>query len=403
MKILFLTFYYPPDLCAGSFRSHALIRAIQKKNKNIKIDVLTTMPNRYTSHNKKLKNLKYIEDNNNLTIYRIKLPLHKSGMFDQAISFIIYFIQVLKIIRKNDYDIVFASSSRLMTAFLGSVISRVKNVSLYLDIRDLFSDTLKDLLSPKINFFLMPIIKLIEYISFIRASKINIVSKGFKTHVESISNNNNTSFYTNGIDEIFLKNNNFTPKKNNFKNLPIILYAGNIGEGQGLHNIIGQVAKLMENKIQFIILGDGGAKNKLINSLAKHSIKNVKIINPVPQINLIDYYNNADILFLHLNAYKAFEKVLPSKIFEYCATNKPILAGVNGFASKFIKKEVQNSFVFAPCDEKEMIKKIKIILSNPINIERKTFIKKYNRVKIMEEMATEVLSFTKGINKYDKF
>ena len=403
MKILFLTFYYPPDLCAGSFRSHALIKAIQNKNKNIKIDILTTMPNRYTSHNKKLKNLKYIEDNNNLTIYRIKLPLHKSGMFDQAISFMIFFIQVLKIIRKNDYDIVFASSSRLMTAFLGSVISRIKNVSLYLDIRDLFSDTLKDLLSPKINFFLMPIIKLIEYFSFIRATKINIVSKGFKTHVESILNNNNISFYTNGIDEIFLQNNNFIPKKNNFKNLPIILYAGNIGEGQGLHNIIPQVAKLMENKIQFIILGDGGAKNKLINSLAKHSIKNVKIINPVPQINLIDYYNNADILFLHLNAYKAFEKVLPSKIFEYSATNKPILAGVNGFASKFIKKEVQNSFVFAPCDEKEMIKKIKIILSNPINIERKTFIKKYNRVKIMEEMAREVLSITKGINKYDKF
>ncbi len=50
-----------------------------------------------------------------------------------------------------------------------------------------------------------------------------------------------------------------------------------------------------------------------------------------------------------------------------------------------------------------MIKKIKIILSNPINIERKTFIKKYNRVKIMEEMAREVLSITKGINKYDKF
>ena len=135
----------------------------------------------------------------------IKFPPYPNAMrlhFNQ--------IDIIKQIdfRKNDYDIVFASSSRLMTAFLGSVISRIKNVSLYLDIRDLFSDTLKDLLSPKINFFLMPIIKLIEYFSFIRATKINIVSKGFKTHVESILNNNNISFYTNGIDEIFLQNNN---------------------------------------------------------------------------------------------------------------------------------------------------------------------------------------------------
>jgi len=32
---------------------------------------------------------------------------------------------------------------------------------------------------------------------------------------------------------------------------------------------------------------------------------------------------DADVLFLHLNAYKAFEKVLPSKIFEYAATGRP--------------------------------------------------------------------------------
>ena len=48
----------------------------------------------------------------------------------------------------------------------------------------------------------------------------------------------------------------------------------------------------------------------------------------MPQHELLNYYNQANILFLHLNSIKAFEKVLPSKIFEYAASNKPILAGV---------------------------------------------------------------------------
>ena len=53
---------------------------------------------------------------------------------------------------------------------------------------------------------------------------------------------------------------------------------------------------------------------------------------------LIKKYQEADILFLHLNNYKAFLKVLPSKIFEYSATHKPICAGVSGHSKEFLKK-----------------------------------------------------------------
>ena len=49
-------------------------------------------------------------------------------------------------------------------------------------------------------------------------------------------------------------------------------------------------------------------------------------------------YDKASILFLHLNDYEAFYKVLPSKIFEYATTGKPIIAGVNGFAKDVISK-----------------------------------------------------------------
>ncbi len=32
MKIVFFTFYYPPDLCAGSFRAAALAKALEKNH-----------------------------------------------------------------------------------------------------------------------------------------------------------------------------------------------------------------------------------------------------------------------------------------------------------------------------------------------------------------------------------
>ena len=78
MKIIFLTFYYPPDLCAGSFRAVALVEALSKKmSSEDEIHVITTHPNRYLSHETSAENLQ-IEGN--VTIRRIEIPNHQIGM-----------------------------------------------------------------------------------------------------------------------------------------------------------------------------------------------------------------------------------------------------------------------------------------------------------------------------------
>ncbi len=48
MKILLLSFYYKPDLSAGSFRSAALVGALKRKMpEGSTIDIVTSLPNRY--------------------------------------------------------------------------------------------------------------------------------------------------------------------------------------------------------------------------------------------------------------------------------------------------------------------------------------------------------------------
>ena len=80
---------------------------------------------------------------------------------------------------------------------------------------------------------------------------------------------------------------------------------------------------------------------------------------------LLEHYRKADILFLHLNNFRAFEKVLPSKIFEYAATGKPILAGVSGYASKFLREQIVGVQVFNPCDIVGMTAGLNKLLSGP--------------------------------------
>ena len=45
------------------------------------------------------------------------------------------------------------------------------------------------------------------------------------------------------------------------------------------------------------------------------------LINPVSRDELRIFYDQSDFLFLHLNDYQAFRKVLPSKIFELATFN----------------------------------------------------------------------------------
>lgn len=384
MRILVLSFYYTPDLCAGSFRTTAFIEELKKQiNFEDKVDIVTAMPNRYESFSEDAKEFEKLAEN--IEINRINLGTHKSGFVDQSKLFLKFVWEVFKLIRqRKKYDIVYATSSRLMTAFLGSLIANKQKAKLYLDIRDIFTDTLESVFAKSKLKYIIPIFKQIEKYTINSSNHVNLVSKGFEKYFKDINNNISYSFYTNGIDDIFLSY-NFTKLTENKKK--IITYAGNIGEGQGLEKIIPDMARKLGNEYEIHIIGDGGRKKALIENLKE--INNVKLFDPVSRIKLLEIYKNSDILFLHLNDYEAFKKVLPSKLFEYATTNKFIIAGVGGYAREFVEDNITDSIVFKPCNIDDFYEKFKKV-ERFVDINRISFIKKFKRENIMQKMAKEV-------------
>ena len=388
VRILVLSFYYQPDLCAGSFRSTALVDHLSRHD--VQIDLVTTAPNRYSSF--KPKAPKFTNEGN-VRVHRIPMPAHESGMIDQIMAFREYYRGAMRLVAKNDYDVVFATSSRLFTAFLGARIANRKKLPLYLDIRDIFVDTMTDILSPKISWLAAPVMSLIERYTFSSAKHINLVSKGFSQYFKERYPLASFSFFTNGIDREFLKASPVVGITLTEKDIINVLYAGNIGEGQGLHLILPELAKLLNSRVKFRIIGDGGQRKKLEHAIAELSLNNVELIAPVARDRLIEEYIKADVLFLHLNDYPAFKKVLPSKLFEYAAMGKPIWAGLNGYSAHFVRSEIVGCKVFLPGDIADAIDKFDAL---ELNVEpRVEFNRKFNRDNIMNQMALDILRFTK--------
>jgi glycosyltransferase involved in cell wall biosynthesis len=174
----------------------------------------------------------------------------------------------------------------------------------------------------------------------------------------------------------------------------LILYAGNIGEGQGLHQILPPLALALRERARFVVVGDGGRRAMLEAALAAQGVHNVELRTPVSRIELIEAYRAADVLFLHLGSHAAFEKVLPSKLFEYAALAKPILAGVAGYAARFIREEIVNAAVFPPCDVAAAVAALSALQLT--DTPRPEFVAKYARATIARAMADDMLALAQA-------
>lgn len=391
MRILVLSFYYRPDLSAGSFRTTAFVTALRERSPpGTQIDVITTLPNRYRTFTQQAAE---IEIDAGVEIHRIKLPPHRSDMAGQSRAFLKFSWSVLRLVRDRHYDIVFATSSRLMTACLGACIARRKRAVLYLDIRDLFVDTIGDVLPKPLAWLARRFFSPVERWTFRRADRINLVSRGFEQYFHSRYAGTSLAWFTNGIDDEFLAQKPVQPATKTNEEA-IILYAGNIGEGQGLHDVLPGLARALRGSARFVVVGDGARRAALESALKRAGLDNVMIEPPMTRGALLEAYRRADVLFLHLGSHRALERVLPSKIFEYAALGKPVLAGAAGYAAKFITEEVDNAAVFPPCNVSAGVRAFRALdIRESL---RPAFVAKYSRANIARSMADDVIALARA-------
>lgn len=398
MKIVFFTFYFPPDLSAGSFRSVSLVEALSLKlDDGDEVHVVTTHPNRYESYRVEAEDIESWRKN--IIVHRVRVPTHKSGMVSQARSFVVYAVAAQKLCRKVGPDFLIGTTGRLMTGVLTGLLAFWLRKNYFIDLRDIFSEAMSDLLARK-NFFLgylsNKIFSLLDRRLLVRASGVNVVSKGFYDYFEGKGiNTSEWCFFPNGVDQEFI---DFVPRKSCcMAEEKTVLYAGNIGSGQGLDIIVPKLAMLLGDKFRVVVIGGGSTVSLLEKKIKENDISNVEMIKPVSRADLMQYYYCADVLFLHLNEIPAFERVLPSKVFEYAAFSKPIVAGVSGYSAMFIKENIDYAAIFEPGDYDDAAALVHKALKQDVSSEVVSkFVKKYSRSKIMDELAEHMLFIIKN-------
>ena len=326
-NILFVVDNFTPDLGASSFRFESIVKELANRNHNIKI--IASYPNRISVE--KFKEFEY----KNVKVIRINKNELKTGIIQRAFNYLNYFIQAIKrgIKESKQSDLIIATSPQLLVGVAGAMVSKINKKKFLIDIRDLWPDIVLDMNVMKKYNPIYLFLKLLEKFMYKQSIYLVYNSPGFKSYLEQKYDKEKMTLITNGIDDFILDY--FGNKKIEIqpKEKYQILYAGNLGIAQDI-KILVDLAKKRKD-IEILLIGKGSQENLIKEKIREFNLKNITLISSVPRNELLKFYDKTDILFLQLKDIKMFEKTIPSKIFEYLASQKPIIYGVEGVAKKY--------------------------------------------------------------------
>jgi len=339
MRILVITQYFWPE----NFRINDL--CLELKNRGHIVTILTGKPNYpngkffegYSFFN---RSIEYWE---NIQIYRSKILPRKNGigvnLFINYLSFT--FFSCLKIFTiKNKFDkIIVYQLSPGTIGFTGLLAKYIFKAPLYFYIQDIWPESLTDAGGIKSNFIFKLVNSMMNY--FYKQSKFILVqSNGFIDFlVNKGVERNKIKYLPNTVESFYKPEEVLDIYKSQFPNGFNILFAGNIGFAQDFETILNAAFVLKEKEIDvnWIILGDGRAKEDLIKKIISLNLKdNFYFLGTRPSIDMPFYFACADLLLVSLKKSTIFSLTIPSKVQSYMACGKPIIGNIDGVASKVI-------------------------------------------------------------------
>ena len=119
-------------------------------------------------------------------------------------------------------------------------------------------------------------------------------------------------------------------EKNNSK--PLVAYVGNVGVAQNLVTLVDAARRLPD--LDFRIVGGGSDYERVAAKAA--DVSNVTMTGRVDWYEIPPVYREADVLYAQLSA--DFAGAMPSKLYEYLATGKPVIYGGVGEATEVLSQ-----------------------------------------------------------------
>ncbi len=353
MRICYVSQYFPPEMEAPSARVHELSREWARAGHEV--TVLTAFAHHPTG-------VKARRDRGVITrrelidaIGVVRTYVYASaneGTVRRMLSYASFMLSASLIgpLRVARPDILIATSPQLLCGLAGYFIAKVLRVPFLFEVRDLWPESIIANTGLP-DGFVTRRLKAIASFLYRRSDHIVTVGKGYEAELRRLYSvpPAKISIVPNGVStELFrpLSGPSEVRDELGLGDRLVVMYVGTLGMSHGL-DVVVEAARALRNRddIVFVMVGEGAEKRMLRQQAAEYELDNFIFVDQQPRRRIPLYYAACDVGLALLMDAPIFRTVLPSKIFEYLAMDRPVITNVDGSARRLVERSGGGRFV----------------------------------------------------------
>jgi glycosyltransferase involved in cell wall biosynthesis len=346
VKILYVSQYFPPEMGAPPARVHEFSREWVKLGHDV--SVLTAFPHHPTGVKRRedrgvITRRERVDGIDVIRAYVYAAP--NQGTWLRMASYASFMLSAALIgsLRASRPDLVLATSPQLLCAAAGYALARRFRVPFVFELRDLWPESILAVEVMRENLVVRGLTRLAALL-YERADLIVAVGEGYKqgviqryavpdSKIEIVPNGFDPSTFVPAPRDADLR------RELGWGDRTVLLYIGTHGMAHALDRVLDAAELLRDDpSVLFAFVGEGAEKAALKSRAARDRLPNVQFIDQQPKSRVPRFYAASDVCLVTLRNTPLFLEVLPSKIFESLAMERPVLFTGGGEAKRLIER-----------------------------------------------------------------
>lgn len=342
MRVLYLHQYFSTPQIGGGGRSYEFAKRLIAKGHQVTLVCGGTNSEKYNLAPYK-KNV-FRGEVEGIDVIRINIPYSNSmGLLERAKAFVRFGWQCTKFALKEDYDVLFATTTPLTVGIPGVVMKVFRRKKFVFEVRDLWPEIPKAL--GLRNPVLLWGMRVLEKRSYHAADGCIGLSPGICEGIKRRSPKGKPiTMIPNGCDLDL-----FAPSERKPDVIPgvapsdtVAVFTGAHGVANGLDAVLDMASvlkKRAKTDIKMVLVGEGKMKPALKERALKEGLDNCVFLDYMPKKDLNEVMERADIGMMVLANIPAFYYgTSPNKFFDYISSGLPVINNYPGWLADMINE-----------------------------------------------------------------
>jgi glycosyltransferase involved in cell wall biosynthesis len=241
-----------------------------------------------------------------------------------------------------------------MTGIAGLAVARLRGIPFVFEVRDLWPESIVAVGALPAGHGVVRALEKVADLLYRQSTAVVAVTDTFRELlVERGLDPRNIFVVKNGVDLTRFQpmdRNTALRRRLEFGDRFVVAYIGTHGMAHALGSVLDVAARFKDrDDFRFLFAGEGAERKSLEARATAEGLGNVTFLGSVDRDAVSEVYATADVCLVPLKKTELFTSVIPSKIFEIFAMNRPLVISVDGEARRIV--ETSGGGVFTPPED----------------------------------------------------